>query len=817
MDKSVLKVALERGVQGKATLFVGAGFSIDSINFQDQNIPSVSPLLQRLNEGLATESKMLDVAAGRYLETHGHENYLNLLRSEYKAKSASDDVVDIMKYPWNRIYTTNYDDVIENSLKAKRRYKSLDQNDIYKRQPKNDLLVVHLHGFIDNFDIDNVSRDCILDFESNVANEVYDGEWGALLRSDLTTSDVVIFIGYSLFDPEIPKLLKYASNRERVFFINSPYRDEDLEYRQKKFGQPIFIGRQNFSKIASSADKQGVKQDRVSYSCFTNARRDVLDDKALDNKKIEQLFAYGKIDDDALETDAAQETQRYIIDRTPVEKAIPGLASIQSMTLFYGPLGHGKTIAIRKLASKLVRRNQEVFFATRNLDDLITELGQIAAKHPGAAIVFEDIFRYSKKWDQINLVSSGKLTLIASSRINILNIRKMDLINAFSSYDVDFIKISEFDHQERTALVPIVDRVGMWEEKAALTTAAKSNTIVSEFDNNFADLLVGLIRSTDIIARFRSELDTLSEFSPTAHKAIMLILYLEFIGVEPDEDLLKEALAFDFSALADQSEVAEIWGIFTDGQGSNISFKSSVVSRYMLIHACDSEKLLLCLREAVEALSKVMHISEDYYHAFRELLRFTYLKGVLDTKDLTLCQSYYSKLSDNPECQTHSLFWLQSAMCAVDNSDFVSAGRYFKNSYSYSNKIDGFVPFQTDNQMIRYIFLRGVQSESFNESAFDDFIKALELMRKQAERERYGGGGQAFAWSAQMLEFAEKFAHGFDTKQQNAINARLVQYLTLISSIRESGENKIGRKKSIDHCKQTISLLKDLTIGSDKQ
>jgi len=636
LDKSVLKSALERGVHGKATLFVGAGFSIDSINFQDQNIPSVSPLLQRLNEGLPTNSKMVDVAAGRYLETHGPEKYLDLLRSEYKAKSASDDVADIMKYPWNRIYTTNYDDVIENSLKSKRRYKSLDQKDMYKHQPKNDLLVVHLHGFIDNFDINNVSRNCILDFDSNVANEVYDGEWGALLRSDLTTSDVVIFIGYSLFDPEIPKLLKYASNRERVFFINSPFRDEDLEYRQRKFGQPIFIGRQNFSKITSSAEKQGAKQDRVSYSCFSNARRDMIDDKALDNKKIEHLFAYGKIDDDALETDVAQETQRYVIDRTPVEKAIPNLASTRKMTIFYGPLGHRKTVSIRKLASKLVRKDQEVFFAIRNLDDLITELSQIAAKHPGAVIIFEDIFRYSKKWDQINLISHGKLTLITSSRINILNIRRIELINAFSSYDVDFVKISEFDLPERTALVPIVDRVGMWEEKAALTTSAKSNTIVNNFDNNFADLLVGLIRSTDIIARFRSELDTLSEFSPTAHKAIMLILYLEFVGIEPDEDLIKEALAFDFAALAGQSEVAEIWGIFTNGHGSDISFKSSVVSRYMLIHACDSEKLLLCLGEAVDSLSKVMHISEDYYHAFRELLRFTYLKGVIDVASRTV-------------------------------------------------------------------------------------------------------------------------------------------------------------------------------------
>jgi len=147
-------------------------------------------------------------------------------------------------------------------------------------------------------------------------------------------------------------------------------------------------------------------------------------------------------------------------------------------------------------------------------------------------------------------------------------------------------------------------------------------------------------------------------------------------------------------------------------------------------------------------------------------------------------------------------------MCSVENSDFANAGRYFKNSYSYSDKINGFVPFQTDNQMIRYIFLRGVQSESFNETAFDDFIKALELMRKQAERERHGGGGQAFAWSAQMLEFAEKFANDFDPNQRNAINARLRQYLTLVSSIRESGENAIGLKKSIDHCKQAIALLK---------
>ena len=807
MEKSELKSALEHGVQGKATLFVGAGFSIDSINFQDQNIPSASPLLELLNHGLPKDSKLLDVAAGRFLDAHGPEKYLGLLRTEYKAKLASEDVVDIMKYPWNRIYTTNYDDVIENALKAKRRYKSLDQHATYRYQPKNDLLIVHLHGFIDNFDIENVSKDCILDFESNIANEVYDGEWGALLRLDITTSDVVVFIGYSLFDPEIPKLLKSAFNREHVFFINGPHRDEDLEYRQKRFGDPTFIGRQNFSKIISSAIKQGKKQNRVSYSCFSNARRHMMDDKTLDNTKIEYLFAYGKIDDDVLETDVVQETQRYVIDRTPVENAISKLPLIDSMTVFFGPLGHGKTVSIRKLASKLVQRNQDVFFATRNLDDLIPELSQIAAQHSGAAIIFEDIFRYSNKWNQINQICNGKLALIASSRINVLNIRRLELVNEFFYFDIDFVKISEFDPPERTALVPIIDRMGMWEKNAALTPAAKCNAIERLYGNNFADLLIGLIQSTDIISRFRSELDTLSELSPIAHKAIMLVLYLEFIGIEPDDDLLKEALAFDFSTLGDQVEIAEIWGIFTDGLGSKISFKSSVVSHYMLTHACDSEKLLHCLGEAVESLSKVIDISEDYYHAFKDLLRFSYLKGVVEKNRLSLCQSYYSNLSDNPRCQTQSLFWLQFGMCADENYDFPNAYKYYMTSYSYSDRIDGFVPFQTDNQMIRHIFLRGVKSDIYNKSAFDDFLKALKFLRKQALRERHGGGGQAFAYSAQMFEFAEKFSHGFDMKQRNAIIARLTQYLALISSIRESEENRVGLKKSIDHCKQAISLL----------
>ncbi|KAB0537339.1 hypothetical protein HNQ68_002729 [Pseudochrobactrum saccharolyticum] len=210
---------LSAAIKGRAILFCGAGASIDSINVNLQELPTINPLLAIMNKNLNTNYSRIDIAASK-LADKSIEQYFKLITDTFKVTSVSDDMDDIIKYPWKRIYTTNYDNSIEMSCdKIRKKHHVYTQGDDPDNIVKSDLSIVHLHGYINRFDYKNIRESCILDYNSNIANNVYDGPWSVLLKNDMATADVIVFLGYSLYDPEIAKLMLSGKViKKKIFF-----------------------------------------------------------------------------------------------------------------------------------------------------------------------------------------------------------------------------------------------------------------------------------------------------------------------------------------------------------------------------------------------------------------------------------------------------------------------------------------------------------------------------------------------------------------------------------------------------------------------
>ena len=109
---------LALGAGGGNLLFCGAGFSADCLNFNAEQIGSASPLHRMLNTAVGYEYSDMQLAADDYLEKHGENGLLKALSEKYAISKRTDSVDEVLKYPWDRIYTTNYDDVISQSLTA---------------------------------------------------------------------------------------------------------------------------------------------------------------------------------------------------------------------------------------------------------------------------------------------------------------------------------------------------------------------------------------------------------------------------------------------------------------------------------------------------------------------------------------------------------------------------------------------------------------------------------------------------------------------------------------------------------------------------
>lgn len=266
-----LKDALQKGSQGKAILFCGAGASLDSIGFDCKELPAASPLLGKFNDYLGNKFSKLSIAASKVADA-SIMDYFKIITDCFKVKAVSDEMKSIISFPWKRIYTTNYDDSIELSCEHIGKPKqTLTAADKPSNILKGKLPIIHLHGFVNQFRVDIIREECILDYNSNVANRVYEGPWATELKNDISTADVVVFLGYSLYDPEIAKLVLQGENsKKKIFFINHKIEDEELSYMQAMFGTPLHIEKDGLARIIEFLP---VPTDVVNknYVCFKPA------------------------------------------------------------------------------------------------------------------------------------------------------------------------------------------------------------------------------------------------------------------------------------------------------------------------------------------------------------------------------------------------------------------------------------------------------------------------------------------------------------------------------------------------------------------
>jgi hypothetical protein len=112
----LVDAALTNAMQGDAILFVGAGASFYAKNSLNKHIPNGSELNKLMIDELKISGNYaLDKVATHFIKKRGSATLLDLLQKNLKPTSVEDSYANFLRLPWKRIYTTNYDTVIEKS------------------------------------------------------------------------------------------------------------------------------------------------------------------------------------------------------------------------------------------------------------------------------------------------------------------------------------------------------------------------------------------------------------------------------------------------------------------------------------------------------------------------------------------------------------------------------------------------------------------------------------------------------------------------------------------------------------------------------
>ncbi|MGI9452060.1 MAG: SIR2 family protein [Geminicoccaceae bacterium] len=390
---------LSKARSGKAILFCGAGFSADCLNFDDADQIGVGEhLLRMLNEELRNDGhessyRNLKNAADAFKNANGEHGLLELLVNRFDVQKVSADMISIVKFPWERIYTTNYDNGIEKALQeAGRQPKSLNNTERPNDVAGDGAEIVHLHGFIEKWDIRNFTQSCILGAESYHRLDILK-EWLETFKTDVERAEVIVFIGTKSEDFHFNDVLFNATGlKDKIYFINRPSADPDpdTDMTQKRFGSPLYIGRQGLVRILESS-LAAPRSDEPLLSSFQRYEIPEPSRTVPSVKDIEDLFIFGRIVPEHIARDIRQSRSDYHVQRSATKEILVELRNEINIALVTGEICDGKSLIVESLCNQLAME-RPVYRLLQHYDDLLDEVARILDVHPSAALVVENCF-----------------------------------------------------------------------------------------------------------------------------------------------------------------------------------------------------------------------------------------------------------------------------------------------------------------------------------------------------------------------------------------------------------------------------------------
>lgn len=212
---------------GKAILFLGAGFSKEAKNYLGENIKDADQLVGYLLDKIKETDKEgydLETESQEFIDSPhsgGEKALTNILHGNFSAKEYTQFQRIILCQPWYRIYTTNYDNVVENILSDEGKpYTEKSIHDQVSPPVKNSTQIIHIYGSIRNISPDEFRKTFLITESQRDQAEFMKSAWYRRFCDDILSSSALYFIGYSASDVDMRRLLRSASVHEKKFTLS---------------------------------------------------------------------------------------------------------------------------------------------------------------------------------------------------------------------------------------------------------------------------------------------------------------------------------------------------------------------------------------------------------------------------------------------------------------------------------------------------------------------------------------------------------------------------------------------------------------------
>lgn len=700
-----LDTAINNALEGQTLLFAGSGFSFGAKNISGGTFNVGDKLRDVIAADCGIGSQRpLPVTSEYYITEKSEDDLIRLLKKEFSVSEVASWHDELLSIPWKRIYTTNYDSVIELAAEHNERKltpvvlsNNLSDIDLYN-------VCIHLNGHIDRLNRDTLNNEFKLIDTSYSCDALEGNEWFELFKGDLQTAKSIIIIGYSMqFDIDIKRLLSTPSIKSKVVFIDSPSPDAVDKRLLERYGDCEFIGIENFStKITEIQETFVPPLVEDAFQSFIHEYRATLSTSNLSFKEITDFYTCGSFSDSLMRKDHGD--YKYLIMRTGVNFVAREFRN-SKVFLATSNLGNGKTLFCNLVRNELRDYEVDVFMLNHVYNDTELEIQRITAKQDRHSIVIID--NYKSKLDLLKRFryhGIDNITFVLTTRKSV-NPSYRSLVNALGvdEQDIRPVFLDLLDSSEIDRLSLVIANNGLYNSRMMDTTEEGIKGYIRETcHSRFADLLLEAYNSSDIKQRIHSVWVESTDIPLSIKRLAILALMKSVIGMDFNFSEMLNLLKLDYTLLPAKDN--EFLNEFFSVESDDIRIRSSVVSRELLRSVIGIDELIDVMKTAMVEANKEYRVNGSYLELLKNLVSHSHFRMFeITSENQRAIMSFYDGIRNLSFCKESVFYWEQFASACIDTRSFETANQCIENAFARAKEIPGFVPFHIENIKANYL------------------------------------------------------------------------------------------------------------------
>lgn len=529
-----------------------------------------------------SELEALDIASEIYADKFGHDKLIGLLKDIYFTSEVQPEHKDVASIPWCRVYTTNYDEVFEIAARnVKKQITSLTLTDSVRDYLDRDNFCLHINGLITRLTCDSLFGEFKLTSSSYLTSDFNKSKWSSVFRQDINLAKSIIFIGYSVYDINIARILyDTEAIKDKCVFVVGDTPSTAEQYKIKAVGRLVVGGTTKFVAAYKEIEKAHIKKEgNLIFKSFEELTVVSPAKQPTDDDRYNMLLR-GELSRDLIFSSIGNSTSPYIIDRQVVVNARTSIEKEIKYIVINGDLGNGKTVIVEELACASIQRGMRVFALTGHPKYALEDFHKLIQSREKCVLIIEN---YSRHIDFIKNIGMRNIPghvyiLTERSALHEYYIEELSLpADEYIEFDCNKLSNSEIE-----GVIRLLSTSGLWGEKTSLSDSMKRKLIKEDLHSEFQAILIDILNSPVVKNKLISVFEGITPGSNT-HKIILLAFVLKFIDYSSTTLVVSELLGIDSVHSALKSKEKQLKEVLSIVKG-DVIVKSSILAKFFLSH-----------------------------------------------------------------------------------------------------------------------------------------------------------------------------------------------------------------------------------------